>query len=326
MDFLMDIWTVWNQQLGATVATILAVFALLKSTGKGVSQVVSAVRRWNGWTVLANLLKSVKTLYRVWRAKSVIRQSMEAQSLMIPVPVYHSCLHEDPSKSTRDQLEEITPAKPSWLNDYYVASALESLSNEGTASRAKRYDPNHWPPKPTRYDFKLVNADQPGCEEAIRLETIDHCAAYQSVQLCPRESRFELRASWETISPNRREMKSAYVLKDTAAPCELCWVKDERMQDIEKLVESITKYDLAAIATLEITGTNGELQDAVVTACVESQCPANPDPIKRVVEKAIDIRKENAGPDSSRPKHEWQQDEQQELVVTLKEYISSLKN
>ena len=45
--------------------------------------------------------------------------------------MYDNCLRDDSSDSKRGQLEAITPAKPSWLNDYYVATALKSLLDEG---------------------------------------------------------------------------------------------------------------------------------------------------------------------------------------------------
>ena len=326
MDVLTDIWTVWNQQVGATLATLLAAFALLKATGSGIRQVVSDVRQWKGWAILARLFKSVKTRYRVWRAKGVMRQSMEGQRLTIGIQVYDSCLQDDPSKSTREQLEAITPAKPSWLNDYYVATALESLSNEGKVGKAKRYDVNAWPPRAFRYDFEAFVSVEAAHEEVVKIETTDYCVIYQLFEYCRRETRFDFRHIAETVAPNRVTHNTAYVLKDAAPSCELCWEKDQQERDIRNLVENITKYDLAYEATENITGTEGELQEAVITACIESQCPAEPDLIREEVKQAIEIRQGHTAQDVSRPKHEWSPDEHQELVAALKKYISSQMN
>ena len=323
MDLLTDIWTVWNQQVGATIATLLAAFALLKATGSGIRKVVSDVRQWKGWEFLARLFKSVKTRYRVWRAKGVMRQSMEGQRLTIGIQVYDSCLQDDPSKSTREQLEAITPAKPSWLNDYYVATALESLSTEGRVAKATGYELDHWPTRPNRYIFEAVSADESAHEKAEREETNSLCVAYQYGNLCRREIRFDFRHIAETVAPNRVTHFIAHPLKDAAPPCKLCWEKDQQKRDIRNLVESIMRYDLAYEATEEITGDNGKFQEAVVTACIESQCPAEPDLIREVVKQAIEIRQGHTAQDISRPKHEWSPDEHQELVAALKKYISS---
>ena len=326
MDSLTDIWTFWNQQIGATLATLLAAFALLKATGNEIRQVVSDVRKWRGWGTLARLCRTVVTRFRVRRAKNVMRQSLEGRELQIPIQLYDSSLRDDPSKSTRAQLEEITPTKPPWLNDYYVATALEALVTDGSVVKVERYGADSWPPKSIRYDFVAVTADESACEAAERRRTTDYCAAYQSVASCPRESRFEIKQRAKTVSTNRVDFNTAFLLKDTAPPCELCWEKDQQERDIRNLVENITKYDLAYEATEEITGTNGELQQAVVTACILSKCPAEPDLIRQVVKQAIDFRQETIAQDRSRTNHEWLQDEHQEFVAALKEYISSQMN
>ena len=179
MDSLTDIWTFWNQQVGATLATLLAAFALLKATGSGIRQAVSDVWQWKGWALLARLLRRVNTLYRVRRAKSAMRRYMEDRRLTIPIQVYDSCLGDDPSKSTRARLETITPEKPSWLNDYYLTTALESLSKEGRVAKATAYELNIWPTRPNRYIFVAVNPDESAHEIAEREETNSLCVAYQ---------------------------------------------------------------------------------------------------------------------------------------------------
>ena len=304
MDSLTEIWIAWNEHWGATTATIVAVIALLKSTGKEIQQLGSTVWHWKGWTIIASLYRKANTLHKIRRAKSVMRRTLEDKSLRIDIRVYENCLRDDPSKSARGQLKEITPAKPSWLNDYYVATALESLSNEGRVVKTKRYSMNSWPPNPETYSFVSVNADKSANEEAVRIETNNKCAVFQSFGNCPRASRFEPQNFAETVSPRETRFTTTYPLKDMAPPCELCWEKEDRERDIRILVDNITKYDLAHMATSEITGSNKELQEAVADTCIESQCAAEANLIKRVVKQALDIRQRQISQSTSRLQYE----------------------
>ena len=323
MDFLTEIWTAWNEQWGATIATILALTALLKSAGKEIQQLGSAVWHWKGWTIFSILYRRAKILYRVRSAKSVMRRKLEGSSVRIPIRMYDNCLRDDPRKSTRSQLNEITPAKPNWLNDYYVATALESLSNEGSVVKAKRYQVNSWPPNLEAYDFATVSADSSASEEALKIETNDKCVVYQTFRYCPRPSRFEPQYIAETVAPGKTRFKTSFPLKEMVPPCDLCWEKEYQERDIRMLVDNITKYDLADIASAEITGTDGELQEVVVDTCIKSQCAAEVNVIKSVVKKAIDIRQGQIARNTLRPEQGWLQGEREELGAILEEYIKS---
>ena len=323
MDVLTENLTAWYEQWAATIATIVAVIALFKSMSKEIQQLVSSDWRWKGWAIISRLYRKANTLYRVSRAKSVMRRTLEGSSVRIGIQVYDNCLRDDPSKSTRGQLEEITPAKPLWLNDHYVATALESLSNEGGVAKAKRYSVKSWPPNLEAYDFIPVKPDGSACEEALRIETNDRCVAYQFFDYCPKPSRFEPQYTAETVSPRKTKFQTAFPLKDMATPCELCWEKEYREKDIRTLVDNITRYDLANIATLEITGTKGELQKTIAETCIESQCQAEAKLIKPVVKQAIDIRQRQIARCTSRLPYEWLEGEKEELVATVKEYIKS---
>ena len=327
MDFLTEIVTAWNEIGGATIATILAVIlaviALLKIMGKGIHQLVSIVWRWKGWGFISRLYRKANTLYRVRKAKSVMLRTLEETSVRIGIREHNNCLRNEPSKSTRDQWNEIIPAKPFWLNDYYVATALESLSNEGIVMKAIRYSVNSWPPKPEFYHFGLVSADSSASEEAVKVETNAKCRAYQSFRFCPKPSRFDYQQFAETVSPRETRINNTFLLKDTAPPCDLCWEEKNRERDIRILVDNITNYDLADIAPLEITGINGEFQEAVSDSCIECQYEAEVSLIKPVIKQAIDIRQRQIAPCASRFEYEWRQGEKEELAAALKEYIKS---
>ena len=321
MDSITEIWTAWNEQWGATTATIVAVIALLKSTGKEIHQLGSTVWHWKGWTIVAKLYRQATILHRVRRAKNVMRRELEKKDVRIGITVYGNCLREDPSKSTRGKLQAITPAKPSWLNDYYVATALESLSNEERVVKVTRSSVKSWPPNPESYDFLAVTADRSACEEAVRIETNDKCVAYQFFGYCPRESRFERQEFAETVSARETRLKTTFPLKENAPPCELCWDQEYRDRDIRILVDKVTKYDLAEIATAEIIGTNGEFQKVVADTCIQSQCAAEAGLIRIVVKQAINVRQQQFARNTSRLQGEWRQSEKEELVAALKEYI-----
>ena len=320
--FLFRVLNSVERRIGWHYSTILAVIALLKSMGKEILQMGSAAWHWKGWAIVPKSCRKVNTLYRVRTAKNVMRRTLEEQCLRIPIRVYENCLRKDPSKATRIELEAITPAKPLWLNDYYVATALESLSNEGNVLRARRYSANSWPPTPDHYDFEALSADESACEEAVRRSTIDKCAAYQNFNLCPRPPRFERKETGATVSPRETRLETTYALKHMAPPCGLCWEKERRERDIRSLVDNITRYDLAGVATVEVTGTNRELQEAIAKTCIEGQCPAEVGLIKLVVEQAINIRQRQLECCTSRLQHEWRQDNEEELVAKLREYIS----
>ncbi len=319
MDFLAEIW----ERFGTTIAAVLAVIALLKSTSKEVQQLVTGFWSWKGWTITAKVYRNTNRRYREYRAKSIMRWKLEGSGLLIRIREYDSCLREYPGKSTRGQLEEITPAKPSWLNDYYVSTALEALSTEEGVVKAKRYSANSWPPRPEFYYFVTIDANRTDCEEAAKIEADSMCSVYQSFNSCPREPRFERKTSAETVSVRETRFKTTLSLKDMAPPCDFCWEKENRERDLRILVDKITKYDLGDIATPEITGTKGEFQEAVADACIESQCIAEAKLVKSIVKQAIDIRREQVARCTSRLNHEWRQGEREELSTTLKEYIKS---
>ena len=325
MDLFAEFSTAWNEGLGATIATILATIALLKSMGKELKQLSSSVWRWKAWAIISKLCRKAVTLYRVHRAKSVMRRTLEEKTVRIGIRVYENCLGDDPSKSTRSKLEPITPAKPTWLNDYYVATALESLSIEGSVVKANRYSANALPPNAQNYDFVAVDANESAHEKASRIETNDKCAAYQAFSLCPRPPRFEPQHTAETISARETRFQTTYSLKDMAPPCELCWENEHREQDIRTLVDKITKYDLASIATIEITGPDGEFQEAIAETCIESRYSAEVSLIKPVVKLAIDIRQRQIACRTSGLQYEWRQAEKEELVAELREYINRQK-
>ena len=214
--------------MGATIVTIAAivtVIALLGSMGKKIQQLGSVVWQWKGWSIVSRVYRKFIALYRTRRAKSVMRRTLEESSVRIGIRVYDNCLRDDPRKSTRSQLSGITPEKPIWLNDYYVATALESLSKEGNVVKATCYSMSFWPPDPESYFFQIVGAGTSARDEASKIEANNKCVVYQHFDLCPRPPRFESQYIPETVSPSEIRHTTTFALRDMAPPCDLCWRK-----------------------------------------------------------------------------------------------------
>ena len=184
MDFLSEIWTTWNEELAATAIAVAALIALLNGAGKAIKRLVSTVWGWKGWALVPREWSSMVTRFRSHRAKKLIQRKLERETILVRIQVYESCLQHDPRQSTRSQLREITPDNPHWLNDYYVATALESLSAEGIVAKAVGYSPNSWPPVSERYNFVTADDNESAEEIASRIETNDKCLVYQRGSGC----------------------------------------------------------------------------------------------------------------------------------------------
>ena len=326
MDFLTHIWRLWNDEVGTSLVGILALIALLKATGKDITQLVSAVWRWKVWTLVRKLYGHSITKYRLLRAKKLIQSKLERETISIRIRSYVSCLQEDPRHSTRSQLKEITPHKPTWLNDFLVASALESLSADGKVAKAIRYSPNSWPPEPERYQFLTFNDNQSAQEIATLIETNDKCLIFQRGAGCARPPRFEARSSAETVSTRETRFTSSFPLVDSAPPCELCWLKESRERDTRNLVESFVKHDFANEANVAVTGANGELQEVLVSLFLECEFEPEVRLLKPLVKQAINFRQEQISARSSGLQEDWQPDDKRELTATLLEQIKSQSN
>ena len=293
--------------------------------GKEIRSFVSTVWHWKVWSVLLSCVRKAKTHWKERRARSVMQRKLVGAPVRIQLRAYEDSLRDDPSKSTRTRLKKITPSKPSWLSDYYVATSLESLSTEGSLAKAEQYRLDSWPPEQIGYYFQTVGADRIACDVAKEIETNWKCLIYQRFSYCPSPPRFEPQHSAETVSVSETRFSTFYPLKDQAPPCKLCWEDEDRERDIHILVDRITKYDLAQVATAEIKGTNGELQEVVSKACIECQCPAEVKYIKPAVELAINTRKRQIASCASGAQFEWQRGEKEELISIIKEFIKSLR-
>lgn len=323
MDFLTDIWRFWNDQLGTSLAAIVALYALLKSAGKDVRQMVAGVIRWKAWRVAHRLLRYIIRRYRSRRAKRIIRRLLEGVTVQVGIRNYDDSLRSDPWQSTRDRLSGIIPDKPRWLNDHYVATALESLLAEGRLARAIRFSPQSWPPDAVEYHFAAIGDNGSAQRIATEIEVNSKCLAYQNFSLCPESQRFEVRVSRETVSPTRTRVTTSYPVRDAAPPCKECWKSEHREFDMRMLVESFLKNEFADIDCESIAGGNGELAEALVSILVQCAFPPEVRLIKPLVEQAITIRRGQISARTSDMQDVWQADEKEQFTAMLERHIKS---
>ena len=229
--------------------------------------------------------------YRRWRSKQIMAAHLLGKSLTIPAQIYESCLAGNAPTTDGSELKAMKPPEPAWSNDYYVSTALDTLSREAKIVRAREYHDSHWPPNIVNYLFWTSQADPTPAEEARQFETNEKCRAYQSSNICPVGERFDVRIIRETVSIREREFRTVFPVKDSAPPCERCWHTVGRAQIFRSLVDGITEHDLKYEATIEITGENQEFQTAVIAVCNNGQWEPEIPTVKGIVERAVQIRR-----------------------------------
>ena len=311
MEFLNQIWTAWNEQWGATIATILGVMAIAMSAGDRIHRLSSTVARWKGWTIARRLYQSGQRKYQIRRATNAMFAHLKQTSARIPIGTYTNCLAENPLTSRRNALSAITPEKPSFLNDHLVATALEALHSEGKIAKAELYQlSNTWPPHTEIYFFMRRDPGKTIEEQAEELESESRCRVEQfqpwrDLSSCSEEPRYETTGYAETMAPGNTNFSTRVTLKPDAPPCARCWEKRERDNRISSLVDSITKYDLAPKVTTEIAGRNQEFREAIIAVCTESSCSAEASTVRKIVEEAITIRQNQVNSVPQGHKMEW---------------------
>ena len=326
MDLLSQIWAAWNEEWGVTVATILSIIAIAMNAGEKFHKIWSAVRRWRVWPAIVRMSKSIRSKYRLRKAKRTMLQwhKENPYGMSIGIDSFGRCLDQTQLSSPRNILANVTPQKPSWLNDYYVAKALDSLSLEEKVAKATLYSTDSFPPRGALFNFVIVEQGKTAKELAIEIETNSMCIVYQCHLMCCEPSRHEAIGYSETVSPREVRHSTKRRLRPGAPPCVKCWDKIQRESDISRLVESITTYDLSASATIVITGERKEFQKAVTETCIESDCVTDVTTIKKIVEQAIEIRRRQLETNSKEHEMEWDEQETAHFVSALSVYIGDL--
>ena len=329
MDILHDVWVAWNNQWGATVATILAIIAMAMNAGERVQKLVTSIARWRAWSNIHRLWKAGLNKYRVRRAKGAMRAKLAQTRLSIPIRTYQECLTRSLNSSYDSKLQAIMPEKPSWLNDYYVATALEEMSLRGEIAKCEKYElSNSWPPSIVTYLFLRREPGKTIEEQAEEVTSESRClveqsSLWRSLSSCSEESRFDTVQCAETTAPGSTTINTRVTLKPTAPPCQRCWKRKQREEDISQLVDSITEYDFAPITPIEITGRNQEFQEHVKDVCIASRCSSDVKIVKLIVEQAIGLRANQISDVPTGDADEWTEQHVADFKASLRNYIQT---
>lgn len=323
MDFLNQLWTTWNNQWAANVATILSIIAIVWNAGDRIHRLTSSIRGWKVWAIILRWFQAVQRKYRVRRAKNIMGSKVERTGMRISIRTYERCLVESQRTLQRNELSNITPEKPSWLNDYYVASALESLWRDGKIVKGTRFVLDRFPPDPGFYLFINTKEGTTAKQQADTIETESQCLVHQIFRECLEIPRYEGKERPETIAPGRTQFPTEWNLRDDALPCSRCWEVKAHGNDIRLLVDGITKYDLATSTSAKITGMDREFQEAVIAICIERQCAAEVATIKKILERAIEIRGRQIRHLPIEDSLDWTDEQTKEFTACLDEYIKT---
>ena len=188
MDFLNQIWTAWNAEWGVTVATILSIIAIAMNAGDKMQRLIKAIVHWKAWPAIRRRCGLVQRKCRIPRAKRAMIAMLSETDVWIPMQIYDNCLTECFRTSTRDELKEISPQSPTWLNDYYVATALERLYCERKIARGRLYWQNGFPPSPELYLFQSLKTGKTAAEQTDEIETESKCKVHQTFSSVLRET------------------------------------------------------------------------------------------------------------------------------------------
>ena len=315
-------WTLleWLVAAGAVAAIVMLVVAMLAWL---FPRQKSTILHWKGWPIVRDWYRYYRRRFRMHRAKNIMRSKLEGSLLTIPARIYADCLAENRRTSKRDLLGNIIPEKPAWLNDYYVASALESLSSECKIVKATKFELNGFPPRSGSYQFSAVKEGTTAKQQVNEIETDSQCLVHQIFQECLEAPRYQSVTQSETVAPGRVNHAPAFLLREDAPPCNRCWEIKQRQSNIRLLVDDITRYDLASKATPNIKGMNREFQEAVIATCIESKCAAEVATVKKVIEQAIEIRGIQLDELPVGRKMDWNDQLTTEFTSRLRAYIES---
>ena len=277
--------------------------------------------RYKCWPFFFGLYIKSQIKYRSWKAKRVMETHLQPMNVRIERQAFETCLAEGPRNSTARRLEGIRPPEPKWLNDYYMANALEILSRDCKIVKAREYQSSGWPPDIVNYRFWLRRTDRTPGDEAREYETDGKCRAYQRFHECPVGQRFEAKRCVETVAVHRTRDAVYLVLKDQAPPCAWCWETVSRNEDIRWLVLSITDREFAKLATKRITGEDQEFQEVVIMACSENKVASDVQSIKDIVARGIEIRREQLESVGLGASTEWTEQQTAEFSDALDAYI-----
>ena len=236
--------------------------------------------------------------WRERKAGIIVELSLEGTpGIHILADLYRQSLREHPTTSRRTLLEFVKVDYPKWLNDYYVARALESLATEGRIVKANQYADNAWPPNGVwgylfRHEKQIASSESVEAESRL-LETESWCMVYQrfygvgkhreNIEACFVRDRFERTPYSKTLSDNKSQHGENLRLKESAPPCQRCWERNAQERSLRMLVTNFLENELHAelmslslsdiqdeCFRLRLSSARGPFIESIVSVCVES--------------------------------------------------------
>ncbi len=167
---------------------------------------------WVGRTI-KHKFQQFKTNCQVRRTQGIVERLFQRHpDFHMPIEYYNSSLRMVPNAAKRQLVEGLQIDEPKWLNDYFVATALETLLAKRKIGRAIMFSRLSWPP---RAEWYLFLPHKPGTsldDQVKEIETNSKCSIYQySPRLCPLEDRFD----WQNLT-----------VLESAPPCQRCWEQE----------------------------------------------------------------------------------------------------
>ena len=322
-------------RLGA-VMTILGALAFFLTVFTQFGGFVSAIASWKIWGRIwrwtgQRLWRTSKhqyfwllVTYRRKRAKRVMAAALrERQIITVNVQAFEQSLAINPRSAQRFRFRYLMPEKPEWLNDYYVADALETLRREDKAVKARDYDRNGWWPPAIAYRMWPSTRPDLSAEE---FETNGLCRAYQHFNHCPFDARFEEIRRVETVAVDRTLEEWTYPVREAAPPCERCWEEDDRRWQVQQLVRRLTDNDFWPCLAPNIRETISQFQEQISEVCVEHRCEPDVQTYKLIVERAIDIRRQQLDTIGLGGSAEWTEQQSAEFSDALSDYVGPIRN
>ena len=180
-------------------------------------------------------------------------RELDTREYRIPLETHNRCLVQAPEAKGRGGLHPIIDGftdPPEWLNDYFVAAALETLSREGRIVKAEQYDASVWPTRAISYVFLSPRTDEPVEASVERIQTDSMCRVHQGFSFlgdsnrCRLPSRFDVEHTRRTVSYNTTSYEAKSRLKESAPPCERCWERREAESSMYMLAARLIENEL----------------------------------------------------------------------------------
>ena len=131
------------------------------------------------------------------------------------------------------------------------------------------------------------------------------------------DERYEYEEYAETVSAGETQFGTRSRLRDSVPPCERCWEKHAREDAFRGLIHNMTTYDFAKEFTDDISGENEEFQEVVIAVCLLNDAQTDVPSFKRIIERAINIRRGQLDPKGLSGSTEWTEEQTAKFADAL---------